>query len=91
MAGDQNWYLEYKKAPAARIRLFCFHHSGGGASGYYPWLNHLSPHIEMVAVQLPGRENRFTEPLNNNIKDIVSELSKGFAIYKDKPLFCIWA
>lgn len=87
MTNDQNWYLEYKKSPAARVRLFCFHHSGGGASGYYPWAAHLSPYIEMIAIQLPGRENRFTEPLNNNLKYIISELSKNFSIYKDKPFF----
>lgn len=87
MPMSQNWYSEYKKAPAARIRLFCFHHSGGGASMYFPWVAHLSPYIEMVAIQLPGRENRFSEALNNNLQDIVAELSKNFAIYKDKPFF----
>jgi len=85
MTSDQSWYLEYKKNHHATIRLFCFHHSGGSASGYYPWIDHLSPHIEMITIQLPGRENRFGEPLNNNLKDIVAELSKRFVDYKDKP------
>ena len=84
---NQNWYLVYKKNPNASIRLFCFHHSGGSASAYYPWIDHLSPKIEMIAIQLPGRENRFTEPLSNNLKDIVSKLSGEFSIYKDKPFF----
>lgn len=87
MADNRSWYLEYKKNPSATIRLFCFHHSGGGASAYYPWVEHLSPKIEMIAIQLPGRENRFTEPLNNNLEDIVAQLSEGFAIYNDKPFF----
>jgi medium-chain acyl-[acyl-carrier-protein] hydrolase len=81
------WYLEYKKNSQAAIRLFCFHHSGGGASAYYPWVEHLSPHIEMIPIQLPGRENRFMEPLTNNLKDIVNSLTKGFYLYKDKPFF----
>lgn len=87
MENDQDWYLEHKKNPAATVRLFCFHHSGGGASTYYSWREYLSPHIEMVAIQLPGRENRFTEPLNNNVKDIAAQLSKKFVLYKDKPFF----
>lgn len=87
MTNEQNWYIEYKKNPQAAIRLFCFHHSGGGASAFYPWIEHLSPHIEMIAIQLPGRENRFTEPMNNNLKDIVAKLSEGFRLYKDKPFF----
>lgn len=87
MTSAQNWYVEYKKIPAARIRLFCFHHSGGGASAYYPWVAQLSPHIEMIAIQLPGRETRFAETPNNNLKDIVAELSENFTLYKDKPFF----
>lgn len=87
MTNIQGWYLEYKKNSSASVRLFCFHHSGGGASFYYPWINHLSPSIEMIAVQLPGRENRFTEPLNNSVKDIVAQLSARFDVYTDKPFF----
>lgn len=87
MMNDQSWYLEYKKNPQAAIRLFCFHHSGGGASAFYPWVEHLSSNIEMIAIQLPGRENRFTEPMNNNLSDIVAKLTEGFRIYKDKPFF----
>lgn len=79
------WYVEYRKNSQATIRLFCFHHSGGGASTYYPWLEHLIPHIEMIAIQLPGRENRFTEPLTNNLKDIINNLGLGFEYYKNKP------
>lgn len=85
--GQRNWYLEYKKNPDALIRLFCFHHSGGGASAYYPWVDYLSSKIEMIAIQLPGREDRFVESLNNNLNDIITKLSKEFAIYKDKPFF----
>ena len=85
MVKNQNWFLEYKKNPNSKIRLFCFHHSGGGASAYYPWIDHLSPYIEMIAIQLPGRENRFTEPLNNSLTDITAKLTEGFKVYTDKP------
>src|SRR3990167_5003550 len=90
MVKNQNWFLEYKKNPNSKIRLFCFHHSGGGASAYYPWIDHLSPYIEMIAIQLPGRENRFTEPLNNSLTDITAKLTEGFKVYTDKPfiVFC---
>lgn len=87
MKNDHDWYIEHKKNPDASIRLFCFHHSGGGASTYYPWRDYLSFHIEMISIQLPGRENRFTEPLNNNVQDIAFQLSEKFFIYKDKPFF----
>ncbi|OJW52757.1 MAG: hypothetical protein BGO67_04720 [Alphaproteobacteria bacterium 41-28] len=84
---QNNWYLEYKKNPNASIRLFCFHHSGGGATAYNPWIEQLSSNIELIAIQLPGRENRFTEPLTSNLSHIVNKLSEGFQIYKHKPFF----
>ena len=87
MANEQSWYLEYKKNPHATLRLFCFHHSGGGASAYFPWVEQLSSNIELIAVQLPGREDRFTEPLSNNLNHIINKLSEGFCFYKDKPFF----
>tara|TARA_B100000614_G_scaffold254860_1_gene270928 strand:- start:132 stop:878 length:747 start_codon:yes stop_codon:yes gene_type:complete len=81
------WYLEYKKNPHAAMRLFCFHHSGGGASAFFPWLDKLSSSIEMIAIQLPGRENRFSEPLTNNLQHIITSLREGFELYKEKPFF----
>jgi len=87
MPKDSNFFIQYKKNSKARIRLFCFHHAGGGASFYYPWLDQLSIHIELITVLLPGRENRFTEPLNSNLNDIITQLNQEFYIYKDKPFF----
>lgn len=87
MESNSNWYMIYQKNPHAKIRLFCFHHSGGGASSYFSWVSHLSSKIEMVAIQLPGRENRFNEPLNSNIYEIVDCLGEDFFCYKDKPFF----
>ncbi len=87
MINTSNWYMKHKKNPSALLRFFCFHHSGGGASAYYSWAEQLSPYIELVAIQLPGRENRFTEPLINNLNDITTHLAKGFSYYIDKPFF----
>jgi surfactin synthase thioesterase subunit len=40
------------------MRLICFHHAGGGAYAFRPWAAALPAAVELVAVQLPGRENR---------------------------------
>ena len=85
MINVPNWYITHKKNPSALLRLFCFHHSGGGASAYYPWVEQLSPYIELIAIQLPGRENRFSEPLINNLNEITTYLAEGFCYYIDKP------
>lgn len=85
MENFQNWYLENKKKPKAKIRLFCFHHSGGGASAYFPWNTYFSSDIEMICIQLPGREDRYDEPLVNDLSYILHALSTGFRPYQNKP------
>lgn len=84
---ENKWLITFKKNPQAKTRLFAFHHSGGGASTYFPWIKDLSPAVELIAIQLPGREGRFHEPLSNRIEDIVRNVSNEFAFYTDKPFF----
>lgn len=81
------WFLTFKKNPEAKIRIFCFHHSGGGASTYFPWVKQLSSLIELVAIQLPGREDRFSEPFINDIEELIHNLTTGFFQYTDMPFF----
>jgi surfactin synthase thioesterase subunit len=54
-----SWLIRkiYRSRP--RVRLFCFHYVGGGASIFQSWLHKLPSDIEVYAVQLPGRETRF--------------------------------
>ena len=42
-------------------KLICFHHAGGGASAFVEWQSCVKPGIEVIPVQLPGRENRMRE------------------------------
>lgn len=81
------WFINYKNNPSKKISLFCFHHSGGGASTFFPWIEHLSPFIELIAIQLPGRETRFNEKLTNNLDKILESLSEGFNPFKETPFF----
>lgn len=87
MKSYNKWFKTFKPNPKARIRLFCFHHSGGSASFFFRWVEHLSPSIELTAIQFPGREDRFSEPFINSLEDIVFQLSEGFNAHKDKPFF----
>ena len=45
----------------AKMRLICFHYAGGGASIFQQWGAQLPEYIEVVAIQLPGREDRFKD------------------------------
>jgi medium-chain acyl-[acyl-carrier-protein] hydrolase len=79
------WIEFYKPNNKSKVRLFCFHHGGGGASAFYKWADKLPETIELGAVQLPGRENRFDEPLLQNMEEVIHGLLKNFDSYLGKP------
>lgn len=54
-------YIWRARRPGHRHRLICFPYAGAGASAYADWAALLPPTIELVAVQLPGRQNRIAE------------------------------
>jgi len=62
----------------SKTRLFCFHHAGGGAASFHSWASHLSDDIELIAVQLAGREDLISAPLfedtNSAVQGIVQSL-----------------
>jgi surfactin synthase thioesterase subunit len=70
----------------AVTRLVCFHHGGGGASSFNGWHRMLPLSIEMVRVQLPGREDRLKEPLVNSVDDLLDELVPQLAALFDRPV-----
>ncbi|MFH8565753.1 thioesterase II family protein [Streptomyces sp. NPDC017988] len=68
----------------ARQRLFVFPHAGAGASAYR-LAAHLPDTVEVCTVQLPGRENRFTEPALTSLDDAVAALAPLIAGHSDLP------
>lgn len=60
---------------AARPRVFCFPYAGRGASLYRTLAGLGAPHLEIRAVQLPGRENRRHEPSLNRLSSLVERLT----------------
>jgi medium-chain acyl-[acyl-carrier-protein] hydrolase len=55
------WFPTAGSNPKARLRLFCFHHAGGGASSFGVWPRRLPAWIEVVSCHLPGHEERLRE------------------------------
>jgi len=79
------WLAGSKPNPAAELRLFCFPYAGGGALTYRYWSKHLPAHVEVCAVQLPGRGSRLLEPPFTQMEPLVKAILRELRSYLDMP------
>jgi medium-chain acyl-[acyl-carrier-protein] hydrolase len=85
-SGDSTpWIVRFRPQPAASLRLFCFHHAGGGASAYRPWVAGVAAGVELCAVQLPGREGRIRETPYARLADLLPAVTGAIAAMGDRP------
>ncbi len=89
--GDRRWLKRFGRVGPSEIRLLCFHHAGGGASMYRMWPRLLPWFIEPVAVQLPGRADRFDEPPFERMEPLVDALIDVIKPMLDQPFACYGA
>jgi surfactin synthase thioesterase subunit len=73
---------------SAHTRLYCFHYAGGAASMFRPWGALLPGSVEPVAVQLPGRADRFLEAPYDRMKPLVDDLVEVLAPHLHRPFAC---
>ncbi|MFK8911878.1 thioesterase II family protein [Streptomyces sp. YS-3] len=69
----------------AALRLFCFHHAGGSASFYGPWPSRVVPGVDVLPVQLPGRESRLRERRFQDAGTAAGALADELAPWLDRP------
>lgn len=81
------WLITYGTGNAehVRMRLFCFHYAGATASIFRSWQAALPKEVEVVAVQLPGREYRLAEPLLTDMKEIAPAVAEILPPLLDRP------
>jgi medium-chain acyl-[acyl-carrier-protein] hydrolase len=66
-------------------RLFCLPHAGAGASVYRTWARNIPRTIDVVPIQIPGRENRLSEPLAYDAAPLAAELAEDLLPLFDRP------
>jgi surfactin synthase thioesterase subunit len=69
------WFLGGVDRPSRDIQLLCLPHSGGNASSYRTWLAAAAADVDVVPVQLPGRESRLMEPPFTNQPELIAALA----------------
>ncbi|MFD6043854.1 thioesterase II family protein [Streptomyces koyangensis] len=60
--GDELWCRRFRPAKNPAARLVCLPHAGGSASFFLSVAAALSPEIDVLAIQYPGRQDRRAEP-----------------------------
>lgn len=78
-------YLTRRPAPDRRLRLFCLHHAGGAASSFGGWAEQLGDGVDVLPIQLPGREARISEPRLRRMDTLVDQLASELGGYLRPP------
>lgn len=84
-SSPEAWLQRFQPRPQADVRLFCFPHAGGAAAAYRPWSLALPAHVDVVAVQPPGRGGRFRETPLDSIPALVEALLPAIETQLDRP------
>lgn len=79
------WLIFPQKCVNPKLTLFCFPYAGGGASIFRTWPKHLPDHIEICAVQLPGRENRLRDQPFTDLRSLAEAILEIMPPYLDNP------
>ena len=81
-----NWLIRNKRNPAdPKLRLFCIHPVGAGASMFSHFIYHPPKDTDVMAFQLPGRENRIDEPPYEDIHVLIEDMAEVIKPFLDKP------
>jgi medium-chain acyl-[acyl-carrier-protein] hydrolase len=72
-------------APPA-VRLACFPFAGGGSIAYRPWARRLPARVEVLALELPGRETRVDEAPYRVLDALAEDAAAALAALADEPL-----
>ncbi|MEU1941401.1 thioesterase II family protein [Streptomyces sp. NPDC056697] len=82
----EEWVSVSHPAPQSTVRLACLPYAGGSASFFFPVAKALHPSVEVLALQYPGRQNRFHEPRIDNIPEFADQIFAALRHLDDKPL-----
>ncbi|MBO1419869.1 thioesterase II family protein [Streptomyces sp. FH025] len=85
-AVDNPWFRRFNPSDSAPARIVIFPHAGGSASYYLEHANALAPYADVLAVQYPGRQNRYAEPTIDSVPELAERLYQELKEWTGLPL-----
>ncbi|MFG2000302.1 thioesterase II family protein [Spirillospora sp. NPDC048911] len=79
------WFRRFHPAAADAPRLLCFPHAGGSANSYHRLSEALSPDVEVIAVQYPGRQDRHREPVLTDLRELAGLIRAELPVLGPAP------
>ncbi|MGI5528780.1 thioesterase II family protein [Streptomyces syringium] len=83
---DELWIRRFRPSPDSAVSLLCFPHAGGSASAYFAFSEALSPSVEVLAVQYPGRQDRRWEAPGRTVAELADGVTDALADRPGRPL-----
>ncbi|MFE9453837.1 thioesterase II family protein [Streptomyces sp. NPDC006739] len=73
---DSTWFRRFTTAAGDGPRLVCFPHAGGSATAYMQLARALAADFDVVAVQYPGRQDRYQEAPFTSLAPLVEAVAE---------------
>ncbi|MEU3188840.1 alpha/beta fold hydrolase [Streptomyces sp. NPDC006923] len=82
---NSNWIRRFHPSEEARVRLVCFPHAGGSAPFYFPMSQKLSPGVDVLSLQYPGRQDRRQDRRIDTIAEYADIIAAELRPWLDLP------
>lgn len=82
----QRWLRRFHPMPSSPRRLICLPHAGASASYYHAFSKALCRSVDVVVIQYPGRQDRYTERCRESIVELADEITTVVRPLADHPL-----
>lgn len=80
------WLRRFHAREGTTRFVVCFSHAGGSASYFFPFSAQMPSNVEVLAVQYPGRHDRYREAPFETIEDFVEPIAAALWPYRDHEL-----
>jgi pyochelin biosynthesis protein PchC len=83
---DALWVRRFQRRTQPVGRVVCCAHAGGSASAFRPLSLRVSPSVELLAIQYPGRQDRLGEPAIDDLVELAGLVTEELEPWLDRPV-----